>query len=60
MESGTKPVQVQTAPVTFQLGGAVPAVVLTQVVALLQGHSMNPGSLGSISGAVSNGTFSPR
>ncbi|NOK19118.1 hypothetical protein [Corallococcus carmarthensis] len=35
-----KQVQVQTAPVTFQLGGAVPEEVMQQFVPALQGRSM--------------------
>ncbi|RUO92448.1 hypothetical protein D7Y11_14785 [Corallococcus sp. AB018] len=40
-EYSTKDVQIQTSPVTFQLGGAVPAVVMQQFVPALQGRSMN-------------------
>ncbi|MFB1481673.1 hypothetical protein [Corallococcus sp. RDP092CA] len=41
VEFGTKQIQVQTSPVTFQLGGSVPGAVMQRFVAMLQGHSMN-------------------
>ncbi|AFE07097.1 putative lipoprotein [Corallococcus coralloides DSM 2259] len=40
-EYGRKQAQVQTSPVTVQLGGPVPAAVLQRFVAPLQGRTMN-------------------
>ncbi|WP_147468209.1 hypothetical protein [Corallococcus interemptor] len=40
-ENGPKQARIQTSPVTFQLGGAVPAKVMQQFVAALQGRTLD-------------------
>ncbi|MHA7633766.1 hypothetical protein [Corallococcus sp. M7] len=41
MEYGRKRINIQTAPVTFQMGGSVGAAIQQRFVAALQGQSMN-------------------
>jgi hypothetical protein len=40
-ENGPKQARIQTSPVTFQLGGAIPEKVMQQFVAALQGRTLD-------------------